>query len=93
MGSEERYYKTTDGVRRKEKSISPARINVLIKGVKDIWQTAILKKKTPHPIKFSVLLLPLLPLHSYPFGLGQGSELVRDLCQDLEGFCDADTER
>lgn len=34
-------YKTTDGVRRKEKSISPARINVLIKGVKDIWQTAI----------------------------------------------------
>lgn len=54
-----------------------------------------LKKKDPLTLlNFqSCFSLPLLPLHSYPFGLGQGSEPVRDLCQDLEGFSDADTER
>lgn len=47
----------TKGVRKRKTSISSTRINVLIRGVKDVWETACLRERPLTFIHFQSLLL------------------------------------
>lgn len=86
--SEESEKTETRSVRKRKTSISFTRINVLIRGVKDVWETACLRER---PLTFNTFSVAAAFLHSIPLSLilsapGQGSEPARDLCQDLEGI-------